>query len=135
MVLVPAPSFVGTAALHQALALGGLVAATAAGSLASRVTPETALHSNSLIKTELYNLDVHTYANAFPKSAVPGGALARIGDRYLVVSGDGHLHVFSWEVLDHVTVSTLPYRVPINGEAFSVAAGRPWAHHFHANTT
>ncbi|MCK1341515.1 PQQ-dependent sugar dehydrogenase [Bradyrhizobium sp. 38] len=133
LVLVPAPYFVGTAALHQALGLGGLLAAAAAGSFALRATPETALHTNSSIKTELYNLEVHTYSNAFPKSAVRGGALARIGDRYLVVSGDGHLHVFSWEAVDHVTVSTLPYRVPINGEAFSAAAGRPWAHYFHAN--
>lgn len=134
LVLVPAPYFVGTAALHQALALGGLLAAAAAGSFALRVTPEaTALHTNTLIKTQFYNLDVHTYSNAFPKSAVRGGALARIGDRYLVVSGDGHLHVFSWEAVDHVTVSTLPSRVPINGEAFSAAAGRPWADRFEAN--
>ncbi|MCK1305943.1 MULTISPECIES: hypothetical protein [unclassified Bradyrhizobium] len=60
LVLVPAPYFVGTAALHQALALGGLLAAAAAGSFALRVTPEVAVHSNTLIKTEFYNLDVHT---------------------------------------------------------------------------
>ncbi|MGY3365312.1 cytochrome c2 [Bradyrhizobium sp. GM2.4] len=127
LVLVPAPYFVGTAALHQALALGGLLAAAAAGSFALRVTPDVAVHTNTSIKTEFYNLDVHTYSNAFPKSAVRGGALARIGDRYLLVSGDGHLHVFSWEAVDHMTVHTLPYLVPINGEAFSAAAGRPWA--------
>ena len=52
------------------------------------------LQTSVLIKTEYYNLDVETYSGAFPKSAVRGGALARIGDRYLRLSGDGHLYVF-----------------------------------------
>lgn len=126
LVIVPAPYFVRTAALHQVLALGGLVAAATAGSLALRITPEAAAHTNRLIKTEFYNLKVDSYSNAFPKSAVRGGALARIGDRYLLVSGDGHLHVFHWAAADHLTVYPLPYRVPINGDTFSAAAGRPW---------
>jgi len=130
LVLVPAPYFIGTAALHKTLALGGLLAAAAAGSFALRVTPAAAVHTHALIKTEFYNLDVHSYSNAFPQSAVRGGALARIGDRYLLLTGDGHLHVFSWEAVDHVTVHSLPYRVPINGGAFSAAAGRPWADRF-----
>ncbi|UPJ40051.1 hypothetical protein IVB40_22295 [Bradyrhizobium sp. 40] len=118
LVLVPAPYFLGTAALHRTLALGGLLATAAAGSFGFRLAPGVAVHTNALIRTEFYNLDVHSYSNAFPKSAVRGGALARIGDRYLLVSGDGQLHIFYWKAIDQMTVHTLPYRVPINGEAF-----------------
>src|SRR5205823_74290 len=62
------------------------------------------------------------------KSAVRGGALARIGDRYLQLSGDGHLSVFGWEAeTGRLKVAPLPYRVPMNGDEFAAAAGRPWA--------
>lgn len=133
LVLVPAPYLVGGSGLRQALALGGVMAAVAAGSVAVRLTPEVPVHTSTLIKTEFYNLDVHTYSGAFPKSKVRGGALARIDNRYLLLSGDGHLHVFSWEAGDHLTIKTLPYSVPINGEAFSAAAGRAWTDRFDGN--
>jgi cytochrome c2 len=128
LVLVPAPYFVAASGLRPGLALGGLVVAAVVASLGLRLTPEAAAHVSTLIKTEFYNLDVHAYTGVVPKSAVRGGALARIGDRYLLLSGDGHLHVFSLEAADRLTIKTLPYRVPINGDAFSAAAGRPWAH-------
>jgi cytochrome c2 len=126
LVLVPAPYLVGASGLRQAAALGGLIAAATTGSAAVRFTPPVSARSSTLIKTEFYNLDVHTYSSAFPKSVVSGGALARIGDGYLLLSGDGHLHLFSWNGGDSLTTKTLPYQVPINGDAFSAAAGRPW---------
>lgn len=125
LVLVPAPYFLGTAALHRTLALGGLLATAAAGSFGFRLAPGVAVHTNALIRTEFYNLDVHSYSNAFPKSAVRGGALARIGDRYLLVSGDGQLHIFYWKAIDQMTVHTLPYRYRSTARRFSAAAGRP----------
>lgn len=126
LVLLPAPYLAGGSGLRHALALGGLLAAVATGSVAMRFAPEVPVHTSTLIKTEFYNLDVHTYSGAFPRSKVRGGALARIGDRYLLLSGDGHLHVFSWEAGDRLNIKTLPYQVPINGDAFSAAAGRAW---------
>ncbi len=86
------------------------------------------MQTSTLIRTEYYNLDVQNYSKAFPQSAVHGGALARIGDRYLLLTGDGHLHVFYWEAdTGRLTTRMLPYQIPINGNAFSAAAGRPWA--------
>lgn len=127
LVFVPAPYLVGASGLRQALALVGLIASALAGLAVVRFTPEVPASTSGVIKTEFYNLDVHTYSRAFPKSAVAGGSLARIEDRYLLLSGDGHLHLFSREAGDSLTIKTLPYRVPINGDAFSAAAGRPWS--------
>ncbi|MBH5398283.1 PQQ-dependent sugar dehydrogenase [Bradyrhizobium sp. CNPSo 4010] len=129
LMLVPAPYFVGASGLRQALALGALTAAAVTGSVVVRFAPEVPAHTSTLITTEFHNLDVHTYSGAFPSSAVRGGALARIADEYLLLSGDGHLHIFSWEAGGRLMRKTLPYRVPINGDAFSAAAGRPWSEH------
>ncbi|WP_407122594.1 PQQ-dependent sugar dehydrogenase [Bradyrhizobium sp. STM 3561] len=123
LLLVPAPYLVGRSGLWLAPFLGGVVAVAATTSFATRFTEVS--DTSTLIKTEFYNLDVHIYPTVLPKSAVHGGALARIGDRYLLLTGDGHLHVFNWES-GQPTIETLPYRVPINGAAFSAAAGRPW---------
>jgi len=126
-VLVPAPYLVGNLRVYQAMALGALLAAMAAMPFAISI-PRTSLKTSALIKTEYYNLDVETYSGAFPKSRVHGGALARIGDRYLLLTGDGHLYVFGLDAgADSPKVTPLPYRVPINGDEFAAAAGRPWA--------
>ena len=128
VVLVPAPLVVGASRLYRAMALGALLAAAVVVPFAPRLMPPVSQQTSALIKTEYYNLNVETYSGAFPKSVVHGGALARIGDGYLRVSGDGHLDVFGWEAgTDRLKVTPLPYRVPINGDEFAVAAGRPWA--------
>jgi cytochrome c2 len=126
VMLVPAPYLVG--ASRRAIALGALFAVVMVGPFASRLMPQAPLQTSTrLIKTEYYNLNVETYSGAFPKSVVRGGALARIGDSYLRLSGDGHLDVFGWEAgTDRLKVTPLPYRVPINGDEFAAAAGRPW---------
>ena len=127
VVLVPAPYVVGASRVYRAIAFGALLAAAVVIPLAPSI-PRVSLQTSALIKTEYYNLDVKTYSGAFPKSAVRGGALARIGDRYLRLSGDGHLYVFGWDAgTDRPKVRPLPYRVPINGDEFAAAAGRPWA--------
>jgi len=44
------------------------------------------------------------------------------------VDRDGHLHTFSWVAeTGQLNVVPLPYRVPINGDEFTKAAGRRWA--------
>jgi len=128
LVLVPAPYIVGRSRVYRALAFGILFAAAGVLLFAPRVTPLMSVQTSALIKTEYYNVNTETYSGAFPKSVVRGGALARIGDRYLRLSGDGHLDVFSWEAeTDGLKTMRLPYRVPINGDEFAAAAGRPWA--------
>ncbi|MEH2480383.1 cytochrome c2 [Nitrobacteraceae bacterium AZCC 2146] len=126
--LIPAPYVVGPSRSYRVAALGVLVAMVAVGVLAPHLARQVSVHSSALIKTAYYNLDIDKYSQALPKPAVHGGALARIGDRYLLVTGDGHLYLFGWEAeTDRLNVTPLPYRAPINGDAFAAAAGRSWA--------
>ena len=126
MALIPAPYVVGASRMYRAMAFVALLAAgVAVPFLAwSRPAPQLAV---ALIKTEYYNLNVSDLFRAFPRSVIVGGGLARIGNSYLRLSGNGHLYAFGWEAeTDHLTVTPLPYRVPINGDEFAAAAGRPW---------
>lgn len=128
VVLIPVPYALGASPSRRALALGVLLGAAAAGPFTLGMLGQVSSRSSALIKTEYYNLDVETYSGVFPRSVVHGGALARIGDRYLLLTGDGHLELFGWdEGSDRPKATRLPYRVPVNGEAFAAAAGRPWA--------
>ncbi|MCI4677036.1 PQQ-dependent sugar dehydrogenase [Rhodoblastus acidophilus] len=114
----------------RTLALGALMfilvvnqsTAHLASELAARFTPA---HSSALIRSSYYNLRLDTHQG--PGSAVHGGSLGRIGDRYLLVTGDGHLFLFGPNFSSNGrNFSRLPYRVPLNGDAFAAAAGRPW---------
>jgi cytochrome c2 len=129
VLLVPAPYLAGRVRYGGIAAFVVLIGALAGGFTAVRATYQAPpAYSASLIKTEYYNLAASTFSDAFPDSVVHGGALARIDDRYLLLTGDGHLHVFNWEPgTDALKVTPLPYRVPINGDEFAVAAGLPWA--------
>ncbi len=126
MALIPAPYLVGASRKYRAMAFVALLAAGVAVPFlaSSRPVPQ---RTAALIKTEYYNLNIETYSGVFPKSVIVGGGLARIGNSYLRLSGNGHLYVFGWEAdTDRLTVTPLPYRVPINGDEFAAAAGRPW---------
>jgi cytochrome c2 len=126
--LVPAPYFVGASRLQRALALGALVIIVTVGILAPSIARQTSLQVSSSKRTAYYNLDIESYSGVLSKPSVHGGALARIGDHYLLAAGDGHLYLFRWETgTDHLQVTPLRYRAPINGEAFAAVAGRPWA--------
>jgi len=124
VVLVPGAYIVGSFR-YRFFALGSLIIAVIVASTVSSVTRQISTHDSVLIKTEYYNLKAETYRGAFPKSAVHGGALARIGDHYLLMVGDGHLYAFGWNH-DHLDVTSLPYRIPVNGNAFAAVAQRPW---------
>jgi cytochrome c2 len=126
-VLVPAAYIVGNSWVYKGASLSVLLAAIVALPFAIAL-PKGSQKNSALTKTEYYNLNVETYSGAFSHSAVHGGALARIGDRYLLLTGDGHLNVFSLDNgADSLKVTPLPYRVPINGDEFAKAAGRPWS--------
>ncbi|NIX77003.1 PQQ-dependent sugar dehydrogenase [Microvirga terricola] len=126
VLLVPAPYVVGPSR-HRA-ALGALIAAVAAGPYALSLAEQASSRQASLIKTEYYNLEVDTYSSAIPHPVVQGGGLATIGDHYLLVTGDGRFYLFGWGTpVEHLAVTPLPFRAPINGDAFARAAGRPWA--------
>lgn len=127
LILIPAP-YLLPASWPRILALGVLLLALIAGSVVLSLGREVSSHNRALLKTEYYNLDVDTYAGAIPKPEVHGGALARVGDRYMLMTGDGHLYLFGWEAhTDELKVTPLPIHVPINGEAFAAAAGRSWS--------
>ena len=124
--LIPAPYAIGGAREFRAAAFILLIAAGIIVPFLPSSLP-TPQRSSALIKTEYYNLNVETFAGAFPKSPIVGGGLARVGNSYLRLSGDGHLYLFGWEAsTDQLTVMPLPYRVPINGDEFAAAAGHPW---------
>lgn len=128
IVLVPAPYALAASPWSRTLAMVALLGVTAASPFALGLLREVPSKAATLVKTEYYNLDVETYSGLFPKSVVHGGALARLGNSYLLLTGDGHLDVFRWQRdSERPQVTVLPYRVPLNGEEFAAAAGRPWA--------
>ena len=135
VVTVPAPYLVGASRWSRASGLCALIALAYVGPLFVNQSQDlsqavghklTDPHSSALKKTAYYNLDMDTYSG--PKSRVRGGALSRIGDSYLLLTGEGQLYLFGLETQkDRPGFKLLPYQVPINGEAFAAAGGRPWA--------
>jgi cytochrome c2 len=85
--------------------------------------------TSSILNTAFYNLEARFYDGYIPTPAVPGGGgLARIADRYLLSTGDGHLYLFNWSGSDEqLNVKPLPYRIPLNGEEFAEAVGLPYS--------
>ncbi len=80
------------------------------------------------IQTALYSVQVETYENSVPKSVVRGGAIAVMGDQYLLATGDGRLYVFAWPVGGNFTKPRLlPYRVPFNPGDFNAASHTQWS--------
>jgi cytochrome c2 len=115
----------------RALALAALLAIPAVDRAAPRLAPElierwSPTHASIPIRSSYYNLTLDIYQG--PKSAVHGGALGRIGNRYILMTGDGHLYLFGPELhSEGPSFARLPYRVPLNGKDFAASAGRPWA--------
>ncbi len=128
VVLVPAPHLIGTSRVSRSVALAVLLLATTAVPYVRSIAEHLPSQSTVLIRSEFYNLAVDVYARLFSESVVYGGGLGRIDDGYLLVTGDGQLHLF-----DFVSeggpphVRSLPYRVPLNGIEFAAFTKRPWA--------
>ncbi len=85
------------------------------------------VRTTKAVATALYTVQFETYANPVPKSIVYGGALAVVGDRYLLVTGDGHLYVFGWPAGGKlVKPRLLPNRVPFNPQEFILDSHTHW---------
>ena len=112
-----------------------LGAAVVAGVLISRpgsdkpgaAHPET---NSMLLRTAFYNVRATSYLDQIPEPAVRGGGLARLGDRFVLATGDGHLYLFDWRrdgAGGKPQFRALPFRVPINGDEFAHDnGGGPW---------
>jgi len=86
-----------------------------------QLKPETsAFH----IRSSLYDLSVTSFKNYTPRTLQNQGSLILFADRYLLANGSGDLFVFqSSPDMDSLEMRTLIYKVPINIEEFSSAAG------------
>lgn len=81
----------------------------------------------SITRTAFYNVSTTSYINYIPWPAVAGGGVSRIGDGYLLATGDGFLYLLGWDDSDALSVKPLPYRVPLNGDEFAKdTTGGPW---------
>jgi cytochrome c2 len=114
-----------------ALAMLGVGAAAFAGLNAYQTfgpqDPPTMTRSTKTIATALYTVQLETYANPVPKTIVRGGALAAVGDRYLLATGDGRLYVFEWPAGGKlVKPRLLPNRVPFNPQEFILDSHTHW---------
>jgi cytochrome c2 len=90
-------------------------------------TPPPMTRTVTNIATALYPIQVETYENPVPKSVVRGGAIATVGDRYMLATGDGRMYLFSWpEGGRFEKPRPLPYRVPFNPEQFKLASHAHW---------
>ena len=89
--------------------------------------PTPMVRTTKSIPTELYTVQVESYENPVPKSVVRGGAIASIGDQYLLATGDGRLYVFGWPAGGKfVRPRLLPYRIPYNPAEFILASHTHW---------
>jgi len=80
------------------------------------------------IATALYPVELETYENPVPRSVVFGGALAVVGDRYLLATGDGHLYTFSWPAGGKLEKPRLlPNLVPYNSDDFILDSHTHWS--------
>lgn len=131
VLLIPVP-FIRRAIVKPAASL--LAILTVAGLIVAAYrtyAPASEAHASrveSVLNTGYYNVRAVTYEGSITTPAVRGGGIAHIGDRSLLITGDGRLYVFGWHKdSDALAITALPYRVPINGEEFSAAAGVPYA--------
>src|SRR5262249_33161036 len=89
--------------------------------------PPAMVRTTRTIPTELYTVQLETYENPVPKSLVRGGAIAVVGEHYLLATGDGRLYVFAWPAGGKfVKPRLLPYRVPLDADAFIAASHTKW---------
>jgi cytochrome c2 len=89
--------------------------------LADRMRPEqpaVLVVKNKLIRTNFYNL-IARYHHNFVLEEATGGAISKFGDRYLLATGDGQLHVLSWDPEKKKLESRkLALQVPLNRDEF-----------------
>lgn len=81
-----------------------------------------------VVNSALYNIRALTYQDYLPAPVVSGGGLSRLGDGFVLATGDGYLYLLNWTGdQDALQVRPLPYRIPINGDQFAQdTTGKPW---------
>jgi len=83
----------------------------------SAASERSTIVKDKIITTSFYNL-IARYHD-FGVQAVTGGAISRFGHRYLLATGEGQLHVFSWDPETKKLESRkLSHRVPLNRDEF-----------------
>lgn len=89
-----------------------------------------------LIQTEYYTLEKRAYPNLIPKPAIKGGGITRVGNDFIVATGEGLLYRLEAQSSAEAPpkATKLKYRVPLNGEDFARSAGQPWATPLKNNT-
>jgi cytochrome c2 len=76
------------------------------------------------LNSQLYGLKIHEYRTLIGHSKSTGGAITSFRDRYVVTTGDGDLYFVIPEGDGRVPKTThLPYRIPMNEDAFLSAVG------------
>jgi cytochrome c2 len=100
---------------------------------AKRAAPMEKAVSN--IATAFYTLREVTYRNAVPGTVHRGGAVAELGDHYLLATGDGRMYVFDLNAggKEQLSIRPLPYKVPANTREF-VADANPSGYGGKPNT-
>jgi len=108
-----------------ALPLLALVAVGAIVMSYMRIQPRTMVQAEELdpeadyYETIFYRLKAKGFANRIPMPEASAGAIAPIGDRYLLATGDGSLYLFHWTGDDgSLVVEPLPNRIHLNIAGF-----------------
>jgi cytochrome c2 len=103
-----------------------LIGAAALGATKHPRSRTTAVKTTEThLSTNLYNVRVVAHSGRIPYPAVRGGGLAKLGDRILLGTGDGHLYVVSAGEKT-IDVQPLALTVPLNGKEFAAAVGREY---------
>ena len=80
--------------------------------------------TTKLIPTTFYNVKAIFHRNYFD-SKIYGGGLSTFGGGYLLATGEGLLHYFSWSGDNgSLKAGPLPYRLPLNRDDFASDVGR-----------
>ena len=131
MVLVPLALYAGrwrwfgVAALAIAVVGGAAFTIAKGRGGAETVRPRT---ESTVLRTAFYNVKAVSFVNFAPQPAVRGGGISRLGDQFVLATGDGLLYVFGWpKDPDSLSIRPLRYRVPVNGDEFAMdTTGGPW---------
>jgi cytochrome c2 len=91
------------------------------------VACSTAQDRSAFVSTTHYALQASYHPEKIPRPSASGGAIASIGDHYLLVTGDGDFYRFRWEEGSReLVIRPLPYRAPINRDEFLAVHENEW---------
>ena len=83
------------------------------------IQPTESSVEHKLIRTSFYNLIARYHSN-FLLEQVTGGAIENFGDGYLLATGEGQLHLLSWDSDNKKLDSRkLAHQVPLNRDEFA----------------